>query len=955
MCFGYFCPLQGSNLWLSLGEYAALVIADVINLEDALTIVASRVRLMVRKCETDTTGMMAISLSASEIQEIVRGSIIFSDVTVSCVNSPKDCVVSGPKASLQELKQYLDNSKRCKSVILSVPFGYHSSAMEPLLGDLTQVAEQITIRSPMIPIVSNVFGQLVMPGDDDVFNAGYFARHCAEPVQFETGIRSMLSNPSFAKVDAWLEIGPHASLLPMLKSNPLSASNGLFLTSLRKQQNPWSTLMTALSQLYICNARISWRAVFAHIPSVSCVSLPTYPFARTKFWVAFKEADPAAVEPQAEPAKLPGIDSPVLGSWFQRPASENGMVAIFETPISKLAKFITGHSVGNHPLCPASVYIEQVLAGVREAGLHTHTIREKSHVNIRGLKFVNPLVYNPEVSRTIITKITLNDDSGRFTISSRASENKEIVHAQGDYRIQLDLTTSSKLSRSLPVVTRHAAAVREARNGEQPEVFSRRTAYEVIFPRVVKYSSEYHTISSLTVGADGMEGAALVKLPVDHMKGNFVIHPVFMDTLLHTPGFVSNLQGGVGDAFICGEVGSIKVLPHSIDCNASYEVYCSIALLEDGALRLSEAFAIRQGESREIVAHMKDIHFRRVRLDSLTKRLGLAAGRTVSGVEAPPKSIAQKATVPPPAALLAQSDDDVCVHIRRIVSETCTVDSAKVKDDTDLSSLGVDSMMSIEILDKLKQRFPNLKLDSHTFQACNTVSDISQRVSSALPGAPSATLSKIPATRTEEATKVEELGLGKDLDLKQILASVLDMDADEIADDTDFDSLGLDSLSSIEALKAFRDAWKMDLPDNFFSLHPTIQAAQTFLSSHLRRTPLSLSPRSISDATLRGDESDTGSMLSESVSRALKLDLLPVPIQESVGTQLPLFMIHDGSGLVNYYERLPSLGRDLRGIHNPRFSSARTWSSLREMASFYADLISKSGEKSILLGGTFLS
>ncbi|THU92749.1 polyketide synthase [Dendrothele bispora CBS 962.96] len=946
----------------SLGEYAALVIADVISLEDALTLVASRVRFMVQKCETDTTGMMAVSMSATEIRELVRGSILFSDISVSCINSPSDCVVSGPKESLTELKKYLDDSKRCKSVILSVPFGYHSSAMDPLLDDLTQVAEQMCIRSPMIPIVSNVFGQLVMPGDDGFFNAGYFARHCAEPVQFETGVRSMLSTPSFEEVDAWLEIGPHASLLPMLKSNPLSASKGVFLTSLRKHKNPWSTMMIAASQLYTCNARMSWRTMFSHIPSVSCVSLPHYPFSKSKFWVAFKEASPAAVELPLEAVKsLPSVDSAVLESWLQYPSSENGMVAIFETPISKLSKFITGHSVGGHPLCPASVYIEQVFSGVRAAEQHTHKARDKTHVNIRKLKFVNPLVYNPEVARTIVTKITLDQESGHFTISSHtSSDGKETVHVQGEYRVQSDSSTTKKLSKCLPVVTRRAAAVRESRNGEEPEIFSRRTAYEVIFPRVVAYSREYHTMQSLTVGVDGMEGSASVKLPGDHLKDNFVVHPVFMDTLLHTPGFVSNLQGGDGDALICAEVGSVKVVPELIDSAASYTVYCSIALLEDGNLRLAEAFAVRQGEQAQVVAHMKDIHFRRVRLASLKKGLGIAAGAPATQPEtAVPQSkvTARHAPRPAPAVQVlsespvrpSQPAIDVHDAVLRIVSETCAVASAKVKDDTDLSSLGVDSMMFIEILEKLKQSFTNLNVDPQAFQTCHTVSEMVHSVSSALPATPVLSQkSEVVAVKREEEARIVE---GKSerteqLDLKQILASVLDMDAKNIPDDADFDSLGLDSLSAIEALKAFKVALKMDLPDDYFTLHPTIKAIQFDLLNREGRRPSSLTNTPFPEAKL-----ETIPALSESVIRALKLDSTPVTIQKSLSNRLPLFVIHDGSGLINYYERLSPLGRVLKGIHNPHFSTATPWTDIRQMASSYADLIAKSGEKSILIGG----
>lgn len=201
----------------SLGEYAALVTANVLSLKGALMIIASRVRLMLQKCAVETTGMIAINAGPAVVNEVLASSPSFSGLSVACLNSATDCVVSGPLEELKALKAHLDAEVHCKNVLLSVPFGYHSPAMTPLLDDLVLVAGRATIRPPTLPVISNVHGEVVLPGDASVFNPEYFARHCAEPVQFEKGINSFTSLPEYAKVDAWIEIGPHTTTLPMLK------------------------------------------------------------------------------------------------------------------------------------------------------------------------------------------------------------------------------------------------------------------------------------------------------------------------------------------------------------------------------------------------------------------------------------------------------------------------------------------------------------------------------------------------------------------------------------------------------------------------------------------------------------------------------------------------------------------------------------------------------------------
>lgn len=681
----------------SLGEYAALVVSGVISVKGALTIIAHRVRFMVSKCAVETTGMIAVNASQEVVTDAIKSSSEFSGLSIACYNSATDCVVSGPIPQTKAFKIYLDAEVHCKNVLLSVPFGYHSSAMEPLLEDLTSIASKVTINAPAIPIISNVFGDTVAPGDDSVFSAAYFARHCAEPVQFDKGIRSLVSKAEFSKIDAWLEIGPHTATLPMLKANASLARDTLLLGSLKKQQSAWSMLAASGAQLYLTGIPVKWRQAFSHV-DVACIDLPSYPFARTKFWVAFKEAEAVAVPApvvQAAPTPTNLIhEFKMLNAWAQYPSKANGNVAIFDTPISDLAGSIRGHAVGGMPLCPASVYLEQVLAGIELAKRHLGLRLDGQHAVLRKIEFAKPLVYDESVARIVTTSVSLKDDHGVFSVSSRVGNSEESVHVHGEYRFQATSETTNKFNRVFPVISRQINAVHEPKGGELPEVFSTRTAYEVIFPRVVDYSKEYHTMQSLTVDPSGMEGVASVKLPADHDKGTYVAHPVFMDTLLHVAGFVANMQGGVNDAYICSEVGTVKAIPELIDNNASYTVYINNSWVESEGVTIAEAYAVLDSNPRRIVAHLKGMHFRRVRLNSLKKGLAHAAGKApqsakprAAPVAAPKVSSAPTAPAPKAASI------DVSGQIVGIVAETCDISAASIDINTDLGSLDRKSVV----------------------------------------------------------------------------------------------------------------------------------------------------------------------------------------------------------------------------------------------------------------------
>ncbi len=102
---------------------------------------------------------------------------------------------------------------------------------------------------------------------------------------------------------------------------------------------------------------------------------------------------------------------------------------------------------------------------------------------------------------------------------------------------------------------------------------------------------------------------------------------------------------------------------------------------------------------------------------------------------------------------------------------------------------------------------------------------------------------------------------------------------------------------------------------------------------------------------LEGDNASASHLV-----KSLRLESLPSSIQTHPGKDaLPLFLIHDGSGLVNYYSRLQPLARSIHGIHNPHFISSQPWENVVEMSQAYAKVISQVSKGPLVLGGKLLS
>ncbi|KAJ3846253.1 hypothetical protein EV368DRAFT_53049, partial [Lentinula lateritia] len=105
---------------------------QVLTSRGVLNLVAHRVRLMSRKCDLDSTGMLAINISP----DLVKTSDDVFPVTVLFYNSPNDCVVSGPLEALEGFESFLDATKGCRSKIL-VPYRSHNTFMITISFELT--------------------------------------------------------------------------------------------------------------------------------------------------------------------------------------------------------------------------------------------------------------------------------------------------------------------------------------------------------------------------------------------------------------------------------------------------------------------------------------------------------------------------------------------------------------------------------------------------------------------------------------------------------------------------------------------------------------------------------------------------------------------------------------------------------------------------------------------------
>ncbi|MET7436086.1 type I polyketide synthase, partial [Streptomyces flaveolus] len=240
----------------SIGEVVAAHVAGVLDLTDAVALVAARGRLMQ---ELPAGGAM-VSLLAAEAEVT---PLLTDGVDIAAVNGPRAVVVSGDEEAVAAVAARFDKTRR-----LTVSHAFHSHRMDPMLDAFREVLAGLTFHEPRLPVVSNVTGRPA----DELTSPDYWVRHVREAVRFHDGVTALAAEGA----TRFLEVGPDAVLSTMAQDVVPHV-----IATQRRDRAEDAALVDALCRLHLTGTGPDWRAVFA---GGRKVDLPTYPFRRDRHW-----------------------------------------------------------------------------------------------------------------------------------------------------------------------------------------------------------------------------------------------------------------------------------------------------------------------------------------------------------------------------------------------------------------------------------------------------------------------------------------------------------------------------------------------------------------------------------------------------------------------------------------------------------------------------------------------
>jgi acyl transferase domain-containing protein/NADPH:quinone reductase-like Zn-dependent oxidoreductase/acyl carrier protein len=319
----------------SIGELAALHVAGVLSLDDAVRIVWHRGRIMQRA--TGNGKMAAAAISEADARALVLS--IGPELSIAAVNAPRSVVLSGTAPALDAALSKL-SAQGVSHRALPVSYAFHSAQMDAFQPELVAAIGALQTSPSRIAVYSSVTGAEL---DDGAVDAGYFGRNLRQTVRFAAAIDALQAS----QLDAFVELSPHPVLASSIAECLAERGQQTPVVGAMRRERPAREIwLRACAALYAVGVSPRWQALFGSARSPA--ELPRYPWQRERYWI----------RPRAASAPTTGVSSALLGS-----RGADGDDVWYRTPYpSGALGWLADHRVAGHEVMPAVALLETLHA-----------------------------------------------------------------------------------------------------------------------------------------------------------------------------------------------------------------------------------------------------------------------------------------------------------------------------------------------------------------------------------------------------------------------------------------------------------------------------------------------------------------------------------------------------------------------------------------------------------------
>lgn len=191
---------------LSLGEFGALLSADVLGFEDVVRLVDLRGRLMQEASERIPGGMTAVIGMDKERLEQIASEF---NVALANFNAPGQIVISGRLEDIEKAEEKIKAAGARRVVRLPVSGAFHCFLLKDAQVELNKEIDRMDFKDTSVPFFSSVYGRRIDSGQE--IKEG-LKKQLVSPTLWESAVRQICPI-----VESFHELEPSGILLPMVR------------------------------------------------------------------------------------------------------------------------------------------------------------------------------------------------------------------------------------------------------------------------------------------------------------------------------------------------------------------------------------------------------------------------------------------------------------------------------------------------------------------------------------------------------------------------------------------------------------------------------------------------------------------------------------------------------------------------------------------------------------------
>ena len=739
------CGLQVSTIiGHSFGQLTALCVSGSISLLQTMQLISGRAKLIRDFWGPERGTMLSVESNDETVRKLLSLANQTSEhrVDIACFNSPSTHVLAGSEASIEalesKLKEYETLLGDIKVRRLDTTHGFHSHLVDPILPRLAELANSITFHEPRLQIETCSKDRSWTRVD-----AKAVTQLSREPVYFSEAVNRIAKENGPCN---WIEAGTDSGITTMAR-RALDASvraehrlQSLSLTSADSVDllaevtvNMWQSGLRVQFWPYHRLQRQDYKKVF----------LPPYQFEKHRHWLGCKE--PSATEAFEDQARSPMRKLLSFVSFIRPQNSTQSLAEYIIDPESQDFKiYVQGHKVLGYSLCPASVYIHLAAQALLRLNETEAVGRFDGIFCIENFEMPSPLGLGVEKMISLsLESFDHTPGTWSFRICSRGSTDTSKVanHASG---------TAYLGKAESPATTAEAVATHTQGTKDEHETSIEGSFIYHVFSTVVEYAQCFRGIRK--VSARESEVTGLISLDetstvLPQVGGAPLCDPLMIDNVLQVAGLYINClrERKPQTVYVCTHIQKFQLYlqkqKHQFE---TLSAVCHVVSANEKHIMCN--ITASHARTQKTVVQILDAQFTGVPVATLTKTLSkLGSTKLSNSINDHPASAEDSGKVVPnvyPTAYdhVTEMDPDNCpgtvvesveqdfskdlssqvngsktkipegedscfIQLQQLLNKVIDVPIKDMRPHSLLENVGVDSLMTIEVLDEIQKAF----------------------------------------------------------------------------------------------------------------------------------------------------------------------------------------------------------------------------------------------------------